>query len=255
VKLRALIVDDEPLAREGVRELLRNEDGVEIVGECSDGIQAIEEIERLTPDLLFLDVQMPELNGFDVVESLDVHRLPAVVFVTAYDEYALRAFDIHAVDYLLKPLDPKRFREALARVKEWAAHRNGPQVNQNLQLLLEDIKRQRGYVSRFIVKSLGRIRVVTVSDIDWIGAEGDYACLHTKGKSHLFRETMNALEQQLDPARFLRIHRSTIVNIDRVKELQPLAHGEYALLLDTGTRLSSSRSHRRNLDRLLKTSG
>jgi two-component system LytT family response regulator len=248
-RIRALIVDDEPLAREGVRELLKQAPDIEILGECGDGFQAIEAIEAKKPDLVFLDVQMPELDGFDVLEALDSRQLPAIIFVTAYDNYALQAFSVHAIDYLLKPLDPERFRVALDRARREAALRETHQANENLLALLHTLKGNKQFRTRLIVRSPGRVSIVNTIDVDWIGAEDDYACLHTQGRKHLLRETMNALEQQLNPEQFIRIHRSTIVNIERIKELRPLFHGEYAVVLSDGTKLTASRTHRKALDK------
>jgi two-component system LytT family response regulator len=249
-KMRALIVDDEPLAREGIRQLLLRETDIETCGECSDGLEAIEEIERKKPDLLFLDVQMPEIDGFEVLDSLQLDRLPGVIFVTAYDQYALRAFDVHAVDYLLKPLDVERFHEALDRARQRHAQENREEITESLRALLKEARVRRKFVERFVARSVGKIQVVRAADIDWIDAEADYACLHCRGKKHLIRQTMNILERRLDPDRFMRIHRSTIVNIDRVKELQTLSHGDCTLLLEDGTRLTMSRTYRERFDRI-----
>jgi two-component system LytT family response regulator len=248
--MRALIVDDEPLAREGIRQLLRQEPDIEICGECSDGLEGIGEIERKRPDLLFLDVQMPEIDGFEVLDSLHVDRLPAVIFVTAYDQYAVRAFDVHAVDYLLKPLDQKRFREALDRARRQRAHEKQEEVVESLRALLKEARLRRKFVERFVARSVGKIQIVRATDVDWIDADADYACLHCQGKKHLIRQTMNSLERQLDPERFMRIHRSSIVNLDRVKELQTLSHGDCILLLEDGTRLTMSRTYRERFDRM-----
>ena len=239
--IRTLIVDDEPLARDGVRELLLPHADVEIVSECADGLQALEEIEQHQPDLLFLDVQMPELDGFGVIQALKPSLLPAIIFVTAYDRYALRAFQVHALDYLLKPIEPERFAESLARA------RNNVQLqllNQNLLALMQELNRQRQPVERWIVRSAGRMMIVKSGDIDWVETAGDYACLHAKGKTHLLRETMSAMAQKLDPGKFIRIHRSAIVNLDRIQEMLPQPHGEIVLLLKDGVRLTLSRTYR-----------
>jgi two-component system LytT family response regulator len=240
-KIRALIVDDEPLAREGLRQLLAAEHDVEVVADCADGFEAIAEIERTKPDLMFLDVQMPELDGFEVVSAIKPELLPAIIFVTAYDKYALRAFDTHAVDYLLKPVDPRRLSAALGRARDnLHLHR----LNGNLLVLLQELQEQRKSDARFLVKSAGRAVLVKAQDIDWISAEGDYACLHTQKQKHLLRETLNVLQQQLDPAKFIRIHRSMIVNIDRIKELELLSHGDAVIVLKDGSRLTLSRNYR-----------
>jgi two-component system LytT family response regulator len=248
--IRTLIVDDEPLAREGVRQLLAAHPDVEILGECADGFQAVETIESAKPDLVFLDVQMPELDGFGVLQAIELDELPVIIFVTAYDNYALQAFNIHAVDYLLKPLDPERFRIALGRARAEIALREAHHINENLRALLRTLKNTPQYQSRLIVKSSGRVTIVKTADVDWIGAEDDYACLHAQGRKHLLRETMSGLENQLDPDRFIRIHRSTIVNVERIKELRPLFHGDYAVVLNDGTKLTASRTYKKRLDKV-----
>lgn len=239
--IRTLIVDDEPLAREGLRLLLAGEDDIEIVGACGDGFEAIAEIGRMKPDLLFLDVQMPELDGFELVNLIKPDPLPAVIFVTAYDKYAVRAFEAHAVDYLLKPVDPQRFRMTLARARDSLLL---PQLSNNLQALLQELQNQRKPVPRFLARSAGRAVPIKADEIDWISAEGDYACLHTQKQKHLLRETLNILQQQLDPSQFIRIHRSIIVNIDRIKELELQSHGDAVVILKDGARLTLSRNYR-----------
>jgi two-component system LytT family response regulator len=249
VTIRALIVDDEPLARRRLRTLLTSETDVDVVGECEDGVSAIAETRRLTPDLLFLDVQMPGLDGFDVLEALGPSTSPAVIFVTAHDAYALRAFDVHAVDYLLKPFDRSRLRHALSRVR--AMRLDVADVGRRLLSLVADVKANRP-LERLVVKSRGRVYFVRVDEIDWIQTAGHYLVLHAAGKEHLIRETISALEQRLDPDRFVRIHRSIIVNIDRVKELVPTFHGEYDLELGDGTRLASGRGYSDRLQAIVR---
>jgi two-component system LytT family response regulator len=249
-----MIIDDEPLAREGMRELLQDEEAVDIVGECGDGASATEEIRKKKPDLILLDIQMPELDGFDVLRALDAKSLPAVIFVTAFDEYAVRAFRVHALDYLLKPVDPSRLREAIRRARQTlqAAPARGKSprgMDDRLSRLLADLGREPKPTERFLVRSTGRVIVVKADEVDWIEAQGDYAGLHVGGKKHLVKEKMNKIEAQLDPAKFIRIHRSSIVNIDRIKELHPLFHGEYSLILNDGQKLTLSRSYR---DRVLR---
>lgn len=253
MKIRALIVDDEPLARERLRQLLATEPDVELVGECSDGASAIEAIREQAPDLVFLDVQMPDVDGFGVLEALPAESLPAVVFVTANDQFALRAFDVHAVDYLLKPFDRERFQTAVRRAMAvWERRQNG-QLNAQLAALLADVRpgERPGRVERLAVKSSGRVVLVKIEDIDWIEAADNYVSLHVGAEEHLHRETMAAMEAMLPEGRFMRISRSTIVNLDRVKELQPLFHGEYAVILRNGTRLTLSRSYRDKLTQLM----
>ena len=251
VKIRVLLIDDEPLARERVRKFLEKEADIELVGECADGLQAVAEIQKLAPDLVFLDVQMPELDGFGVLEKLKGRPLPAVIFVTAHDQFALKAFEVHAVDYLLKPFDRERFQTALRRaVDKIHRHQTGA-LNQQITALLSDLKTPPKHAERIAVKSSGRVVFVKTDDIDWVEAADNYVSLHVGADTHLLRETMTALEEQLPPARFMRISRSTIVNVDRIKELQPLFHGEYAVILRHGTRLTLSRSYRDKLQQLL----
>lgn len=242
--IRVLIADDEPLARERLRTLLAAEDWLELVAECPDGRQAIEDIARLKPDLAFLDVQMPGATGFDVIAGVGAARMPLVVFVTAYDRYALRAFDVHALDYLLKPFDRERFHQTLARARQQLERRSSGDFERRLLALVEDLKPPASRLERFVVKAGGRVFFVRAEEIDWIEAAGNYVRLHIGGDAHLFRETMSALESQLDPDLFFRIHRSHIVNIERVKELQPWFNGEYVVLLRSGARLTLSRGYR-----------
>ncbi len=248
MSLRVLIVDDEPLGRERVRTFLEKEDDIEIVGESSDGLDAIENIRELEPELVFLDVQMPGKNGLEVIDEIGPEKMPAVIFVTAYDQYALDAFDLHAVDYLLKPFDRDRFHRALERARDKLKQQGA--LDERLLSLLENLKPEGGYLERIVVKSSGRIVFVRVADIHWIEAAGNYVRLHTDERVHLLRETMNRLEKRLDPDRFLRIHRSTIVNLEAVKELQPWFHGEYAVILSDGNKLTMSRTYRDRLQHL-----
>jgi two-component system LytT family response regulator len=236
--IRAMVVDDEPLARTNLLVLLRRDAEIEIVGECGSGAQAIREIPKLAPDLLYLDVQMPGCDGFEVLGALGTSAPKAVVFVTAYDRYALKAFEVEALDYLLKPFDDARFLRTLARAKEKIRrHRSsaGPQ-----------------WLERLVVRSAGRVSFLRTAEIDWIEAADYYACLHVAGKSHLLRRKMAELERELDPALFCRIHRSAIVNLDRVRELQLGASGEYEVALLDGTRLRLSRSYRDQLQSRLR---
>jgi two-component system, LytTR family, response regulator len=251
VKIRTLIVDDEPLARERVRALLADETDIEIVGECRDGLEAVDGIRREAPDLVFLDVQIPEIDGFGVIERVGIEKTPVIVFVTAYDQYALQAFEVHAVDYLLKPFDHDRFQKALARARQSVQLRRSGDVNERLVALLEDLKTPQGHLERLVVKSSGRLFFLRAEEIDWIESAGNYVSLHVGPESHLLRETMNGIETKLDPARFIRIHRTAIVNIDRIRELQPLFHGEYDVVLRTGTTLTLSRGYRDRLQGLL----
>jgi two-component system, LytTR family, response regulator len=256
--IRTLIVDDEPAARAALQSLLANDREIAVIGECADGRSAVERIEREHPDLVFLDVQMPGMNGFDALRRLEVAELPEVVFVTAYDEYAVRAFDVHAADYLLKPFSDERFRLALARAKQQVRRRRLGELSDRLATLLDAVGRGGAaaasagqYLRRLVIKSGGRATILPVRDIDWIEAEGDYVKIHTGKVSHLLRETMKRLEAQLDPARFVRIHRSTIVHIERIKEIQPYFHGEYVVLLQDGTSLKLARGYRQHLETAL----
>jgi two-component system LytT family response regulator len=230
--IRTLIVDDEPLAREGLRLLLAADREIRVVGECANGREAVEAIHRLRPDLVFLDVQMPELDGFGVIASLQPTELPQVVFVTAYDRYALRAFEVHALDYLLKPFDDERFHDALARAKRRVAPRS------------------REHTTRLAVKDLGRIVFLDVAEIQWIEAADYYVQLHVGGQSYLHRESMQSLEARLDPSQFLRIHRSAIVNVQAVKEIRHERRRDLVVVLTCGATLRVARSHRDKLHRL-----
>jgi two-component system LytT family response regulator len=250
-KIRALIVDDEPLAREGIRIRLAREPDIAVIGECSNGRQAVTAIERDSPDLVYLDVQMPRLDGFGVIAAIGARRMPQVIFVTAYDEHALRAFEVHALDYLLKPIDGARFREALARAR---SRRRDHGLQEQLRALLASIKLEEKYLARLSIRTGGRILFLGVDEIDWIEAADNYVLVHAGRNSHLLHTTMNSLEGRLDPGAFLRIHRSTIVNLQRIKELHPMFHGEYRVILKDGTELASGRSYRNKLQRLLDNS-
>lgn len=251
MKIKALIVDDEPLARERLRKLLQDEPGIEVVGECADGREALATIKKQSPDLIFLDVQMPELDGFGVLEGLSGGRMPVVIFVTAHDKFALRAFEVHALDYLLKPFDRERFQKALRRALDQIKREDTGGLNQRLSALLADLNPASKSPDRLVIKSSGRILFLKTEEIDWIEAADNYVNLHAGKDSHLLRETMTSLEARLSPEKFLRISRSTIVNLDAVKELQPMFHGDYAVILRNGTRLALSRSHRDKVQQLL----
>ena len=241
-RLRALVVDDEPLGRRTLCALLGRERDVELLGECADGPGATEAVRSGRPDLLFLDVQMPELDGFGVLEAIRDVGVPAVVFVTAFGEHAVRAFDEEATDYLVKPFDDDRFGRALERARS----------------RVESVRRESGpeqgaprWLERFAVECAGRISIVPVDSVQWIEAQDYYVQIHAEGKEHLLRESLRNLETRLDPRRFARIHRSAIVNVDCVKQLRRRTHGEYALLLEDGTELKLSRTHRDQLQLLL----
>jgi two-component system, LytTR family, response regulator len=244
---RVLIVDDEPLARERLRMLLQDESGIDVVGEAGDAATAAESIATLSPDLVFLDVQMPGATGFDVISAVGADKMPMVIFVTAYDRYALRAFEVHALDYLLKPFDRDRFRHALGRARRQLDGRSSGDLERRLLAIVNDLKPSHGRVDRFVVKGDGRVFFVRADEIDWIEAAGNYVKLHVGNDTHLFRETMNAVEARLDADTFFRIHRSHIVNIERIRELQPWFNGEYVVFLKNGTRLTLSRGYREKL--------
>jgi two-component system LytT family response regulator len=250
-RIRTLIVDDEPLARRKVRRMLARDPEVEILGDCANGREAIASISTHNPDLVFLDVQMPEIDGFDVLESIPQAEMPFVIFVTAYDQYALRAFEVSAVDYLVKPFDRRRFEKALQRAKSRLATERGRDLNQQTLALLEELKARSSHIERLVIKAGGRAFFLKTDEIDWIEAEGKYVRLHVGKESYLLREAIGNIEGQLDPKRFPRIHRSTIVNIERVRELQPWFHNEYRVILKDGTELMLSRSCRKRLGELL----
>ncbi len=250
-RIRALVIDDEPLARELIREMLSDDPEVEIIGECANGHEAVAAIRAHTPDLLFLDVQMPELGGFAVLEALGAEHIPFVIFVTAYDQYAVRAFEVHALDYLLKPFDRERFEAAWQRAKAQIRRERNANLDQRILALLEELKAAPKYLERLVIKTGGRVFFLETDDIYWVEAEGNYVRVHNGQKSYLLRETIRGLEAQLDPKKFLRIHRSAIVKIDRIQELQPWFHGEYRVILHNGTQLTLSRNYRENLQEAL----
>lgn len=246
-ELRALIVDDERLAREKVRRLLEAEPDVTIVGECASGAEAVEAVQQHSPDLIFLDIQMPGLSGFDVLREIGPDAVGHVVFVTAHDEFAVRAFDVQALDYLLKPFDAPRFRDALNRVRK----RSAGELQEKMASLLEQLATRSPYAERLLVKGAGRMSFVRVDEIDWIEAADNYVRLHAGREEHLLRETMNGIETRLDPQRFIRVHRSALVNIDAVKEVQPLFHGDYEVLLRMGSTVAIGRNYREKLMKAL----
>jgi two-component system, LytTR family, response regulator len=253
-RIRAIIVDDEPLAREGVRLHLESEPDIDVIGEAGNGEEAVSLIETVRPDLLFLDVQMPGLDGFGVLEALGAAHMPVTIFTTAYDQFAMRAFDAHAIDYVLKPYDPERFRKAIERARMHLAGRRRAQMDDRLDSLLDELHTRNQFLERLVVRSGGRILILRVADVDWVEAASNYVRLHAGGKEYLLRETMTALEAKLDPADFVRIHRSTIVRVDRIRELEPLFQGDFVVILEDGTRLTSSRGYREKLQELLQGS-
>jgi two-component system LytT family response regulator len=251
--MRALVVDDESLARRGICARLARVGGVLVVGECDTGRAAVEAIRRLRPDLVFLDVQMPGLDGFGVVEQIGVDRMPILIFVTAYDEHAMRAFDVHAIDYVLKPIDDDRFARAVARARDDLAGRNTATLATRLSALLAERERLPHRDARLAVRDRGRIVLVDPNDVSWIAADGDYVRIHVGTTNYLIRETMTAIEARLAPISFVRIHRSTIVNVHRIQELAPQLNGEYIVVLRDGVRLKSSRSYADRLRQIVGT--
>jgi two-component system LytT family response regulator len=246
--IRAIIVDDEPLARDGVKLHLAGESDVQIVGEAADGRRAVSLITATRPDLVFLDVQMPTLDGFEVVEAIVTTYLPAIVFVTAYDQYAIKAFEVHAIDYLLKPFTAGRFQAAMRKAREEIAARGAQGSRRRLLELIAERAAAQTHLQRFVIRSGEGYMFVPAADVASFEAQGNYVRLTTGSGHHLLRITMAELEKRLDPTRFARIHRSTMVNIDRIKEITPAWHGDFAVVLQDGQRLRLSRNFR---DRLL----
>ena len=264
-RIRVLVVDDEPLARQGVRDLLEQDDELVVIGEAADGAAAVEAIRSLEPDMVLLDVQMPGMTGFDVIRAIGPEKMPTVVFITAYDQFAVRAFEVNAVDYLLKPFDDERFAVTIARAKRVIRQSEAGELSRRLVELLGKTPAnaaalqtpatssgKSAYADRIVVKSGGRVVFLRAEEIDWIEAADYYVKLHAAGKSHLLRETMSALEERLDPNRFFRVHRSAIVNLDRIRELQPYFRGEHVLILNDGTKLKLSRSRKEKLEAVLR---
>ena len=261
-KIKTIIVDDEPLARRNLRVLLERDPQIEVLEECRNGSEAIKAINTLSPDLIFLDIQMPEMDGFDVLARVGPAHIQAIIFVTAFDQYALKAFEVHALDYLLKPFDDERFARALERAKSQIAASEIDKLSKRLFALLEEreterqgsIEKRESYLTRLMIKASNRVVLLKVDEIDFIEADGNYAKLHVGRKSHLLREKMHDLEGRLDPAKFVRIHRSVIVNLDRIKEMQPHFNGDYVVVLEDGRQLRLSRTRREHLESRLKLS-
>lgn len=260
--IRVLVVEDEARQRTRLRRLLADQDDFEVIGERADGRAALEAIRTLKPNLVLLDVQMPEMTGLEVLDALEPDEVPAVIFVTAYDQYALRAFELHALDYLLKPFDDDRFEEVMARARTRIRQGQVEELGQKLLDLLKHLNMAPGgapktqepnapYLERLAIKSSGRLTLLKTNDIDWIAGAGVYVEVYAGKQRHLLRQTLRKLEESLDPERFVRIHRSTIVNVDRIKELIPHLHGEYVVVLDTGKKLKLSRSYRDKLEVIL----
>lgn len=252
-RIRALIVDDEPLARKGLRRHLESEIDIQVIGECSNGLESVATIRTEKPDLVFLDVQMPELDGFGVIAEIGVTEMPAVIFVTAYDAHAIRAFEVQALDYVLKPFEASRFRIAVSRARAEIQRKRDGEINLRLLNLLEELRNPKEYSERLALKSNGRVNFVNVAEIDWIEAADNYVRLHAGRKSFLLREMMSSLERKLDPRRFVRVHRSVIVNIGRVRELKATFKGEYEIVLQDGKHLPFGRAYRGRARQLISS--
>ena len=249
-RIRTLIVDDEPLARAMLRSFLADDAQIEIIGECGDGYTAVEMIESAAPDLVFLDIQMPDLDGFGVLRALDPAAIPNIAFVTAYDQFALQAFDVHAIDYLLKPFDRERFQRTLDRAKQQIALQKREDVQASLLRILSEQSARLQPLKRILVKSGDKSFFVRPEEISWIEAQGNYVALHVGAQSFLLRQTVSTLEKQLDPAKFQRIERSTIVNLDAIREMHPAGRGEYEIVLKDGIVLKLSHTYRESFLRV-----
>lgn len=247
-----LIVDDEPMARQRIGDLLHHRQDIQVVGECATGKEAVQSIRSLRPDVVFLDVQMPEMDGFDALCSLEEAELPQVIFTTAYDNFALRAFDFHAVDYLLKPYDRDRFQSALDKACRRAESHQQERPQSEVSSLIQELRYRQDGEDRIPVKVDGSYLFLETSSIHWIEAANNYAALHIGPKTHLVRETMTRLEERLPPGQFIRINRSTIVNVREIRELKPKFHGDYSVMLKDGTKLTLSRNYRTRLEVLLE---
>ncbi|HMV99698.1 MAG TPA: LytTR family DNA-binding domain-containing protein [Acidobacteriota bacterium] len=247
-KIQTVIVDDMPLARQKLVRFLNDDPEIEIVAECGNGLEAIDAIISLKPELVFLDIQMPEVDGFEVLNHIGLDHMPAFIFVTAFDHFALKAFEVNALDYLLKPYDRERFVQALNRAKKQLQRTEPEPQDERLLALLKTLNPEQKFLKRLAVKTSGRTIFLMVDEIDWIETAGNYLELHVGKEVHLIRERMNQIESRLDPTRFVRIHRTTIVNLDRIKELQPLFNGDQTVILRNGNQLTLSRTYR---DRLL----
>jgi len=244
MNISALIVDDEPLARKRIKRLLGQEPDIAVIKECSSGRDAITAIQESCPDLLFLDIQMPGIGGFEVLQAISDGQMPAIIFTTAYDQHALRAFEVHALDYLLKPFKQERFKEAVQRARSQLAQNRPSEVDRGLKTLIEKLHAQQNHLSHFMVKSCSRVVIVKAAEVDWIESAANYALLHVGDKTHIIRETMRDLQSKLCPKTFQRVSRAAIVNLERVKELQPMGKGRYVVILTNGKQLTMSRGIR-----------
>ncbi len=251
MKIRALVADDESLARERIQELLSGEPDIDVVAECADGREAVDAVQRHNPDLLFLDIEMPELDGFQVLRQIPAERMPVVVFITAYDRYAIKAFEEHALDYLLKPFDKPRFVSALNRARTRLEQQQNGSVNNKLMALLQQAGSQPKLIDRLAIKSRGRVVFLRTDEIEWIEAAGNYVEVHAGKDCHLIRDTLNSFEEKLDSRKFMRIHRSCMVNLEFIKELQPGMAGEYVVVMRDGRQLTLSRGYRDKVQLLI----
>ncbi|HKJ34092.1 MAG TPA: LytTR family DNA-binding domain-containing protein [Balneolales bacterium] len=247
-----LIVDDESHARERLKKYIKSDSELKVAGECSNGVEAVESISKQQPDIVFLDVQMPKMDGLGVIETVGAENMPVVIFVTAYDRFAIQAFKVNAMDYVLKPVAKDRFIESINRAKNSIQNRKNGELNRRLLNLLEEMKPQKQYIDRIMVKSSDRMYLIKTEDIDWIEADDNYVKLHVGPKYHLLRQTMKSLEDTLDPDIFLRIHRSVIVNMDRIKEIQQWFNNEYTVILKDGTELTMSRGYKDKAKEMFK---
>jgi len=251
MKIRTLVADDQPIARQRILALLSDEPDIEVIAEAASGLEAVDAVRRLAPDLVFLDMQMPELDGFGVIEAVGPERMPPTIFVTAYDEYAIQAFEVHALDYLLKPFGRGRFQKALMRARQQLERDRAEALARRLVALVEELRTPRRAGERLMVRAGGRVVFVDTEQIDWVEAEGNYARLHVGQESYLLRETMANLMERLGHQRFFRIHRSRIVNLDRIRELRLAAGGDYEVVLKNGMRLALSRLYKDSLQERL----
>lgn len=252
--IRTLVADDETLARERIISLLKKENDIEVVGECSDGEEALQKINSLKPDLVFLDIQMPLMNGIEVINNLNEY-IPEVIFVTAYDEYAVEAFEMNALDYLLKPFDQERFSKTLARARQRILANSTKDISEklnNLILTFSQNKPREKYLTKFVIKSTGKISFINVDEINYIEAEGNYLTLHTTNSKNLYRDTITNISEMLNPEIFIRIHRSYIIKIENIKEMQSYFNSEYIITLKDNTKLKSGRSYKAEVEKLLK---
>lgn len=250
--IRALIVDDEPFAREGIRLHLERHPDIQVVGEAGDGMRAAQAIRTLDPDVVFLDIEMPEMDGFEVIEAVGIDAMPPVIFITAYDAFALRAFEAHALDYVLKPVEPERFARALDRARKLLRGAAGHALDRRLAGLMQDVREHRKHLERVVVQRGERLHILRVEDVDWLEAAGNYVKLHVGDETFLVRATLSSFEDRLDPEMFLRVHRSIIVQKPRIDALEPLLQGDYVLILADGTRLTTGRSYRPKIVEFLK---